>query len=241
MVMRDSVSVRKCLHCGLNVHNSSGIATGKCVKLFGVCLRSNGDDHDHDAMRNSVSMENLCYEKVKNKDGEGEEDGAKDLANGIKDVFVRTKKRRWTEEEHKLFLIGLKKLGRGDWKGISSNFVTTRSPVQVASHAQKHFKRQLTINKKKHRQSVFDLSLNEAELAPNDSPISHTEKSDTEKVVKVNAASQSYSSRLPGRTLLNYGTCAPDFIDPSKYPIFHHQRRSSHTVIILDYFLLGLQ
>lgn len=39
-------------------------------------------------------MENPCYKKVKNKDGEGEEDDAKDLANGInqrKDVFVRTK------------------------------------------------------------------------------------------------------------------------------------------------------
>ena len=94
MVMRDSVSVRKCLHCGLNVHNSSGITTGKCVKLFGVCLRNNGGDHDHDdAMKNRVSMENTCYEKVENKDGEGEEDDAKDLANGInqrKDVFERT-------------------------------------------------------------------------------------------------------------------------------------------------------
>lgn len=62
--------------------------------LFGVCLRNNGGDHDHDAMKNRVSMENLCYKKVKNKDGEGEEDDAKDLANGInqrKDVFVRTK------------------------------------------------------------------------------------------------------------------------------------------------------
>lgn len=67
----------------------------------------------------------------------------------------------WTEEEHVVFLAGLKKLGKGDWRGISKKFVTTRSPSQVASHAQKYFLRQAAIDKKKRRPSVFDLSLNE--------------------------------------------------------------------------------
>jgi SHAQKYF class myb-like DNA-binding protein len=59
----------------------------------------------------------------------------------------------WTEEEHNMFLRGLEKLGKGNWRGISRDFVTTRTPTQVASHAQKHFLRRSQnsfINKRKH-------------------------------------------------------------------------------------------
>ena len=50
--------------------------------------------------------------------------------------------RPWTEEEHKQFLIGLKLYGRGDWRSVSRDCLKTRTPTQIASHAQKYFLRQ---------------------------------------------------------------------------------------------------
>ncbi|KAL6987747.1 hypothetical protein U1Q18_013495 [Sarracenia purpurea var. burkii] len=58
----------------------------------------------------------------------------------------------------KKFLLGLKKYGKGDWRNISRNFVTTRTPTQVASHAQKYFIRQLSGGKDKRRSSIHDIT-----------------------------------------------------------------------------------
>ncbi|KAJ8428250.1 hypothetical protein Cgig2_011930 [Carnegiea gigantea] len=64
----------------------------------------------------------------------------------------------WTEEEHKQFLLGMDKYGKGDWKSIAKEFVKTRTPTQVASHAQKHFKRQAKKKKGAKRWSIFDIT-----------------------------------------------------------------------------------
>lgn len=64
----------------------------------------------------------------------------------------------WTEEEHRLFLVGLQKLGKGDWRGIARNFVVSRTPTQVASHAQKYFIRQSNATRRKRRSSLFDMA-----------------------------------------------------------------------------------
>ncbi|CAG9465937.1 unnamed protein product [Pedinophyceae sp. YPF-701] len=69
----------------------------------------------------------------------------------------RKKGTPWKEEEHRLFLLGLAKLGKGDWRGISRHYVTSRTPTQVASHAQKYFIR-LQSSKKKKRASLFDIT-----------------------------------------------------------------------------------
>ncbi|KAA8533913.1 hypothetical protein F0562_031430 [Nyssa sinensis] len=72
----------------------------------------------------------------------------------------------WTEYEHSNFLLGLQELGKGDWRGISKNFVPTRTPTQVASHAQKYFIRMTGTEKKKRRSSLFDMPLKTSPPTP---------------------------------------------------------------------------
>ncbi|GFY82135.1 duplicated homeodomain-like superfamily protein [Actinidia rufa] len=64
----------------------------------------------------------------------------------------------WTEDEHRRFLMGLQKHGKGDWRNISRNFVISKTPTQVASHAQKYFMRQNSSEKDKRRPSINDIT-----------------------------------------------------------------------------------
>jgi SHAQKYF class myb-like DNA-binding protein len=63
---------------------------------------------------------------------------------------------KWTESEHRRFLLGLEIYGKGQWTKIAKKLVLTRNGTQVASHAQKYFKR-LEPPKSKRRASVFDV------------------------------------------------------------------------------------
>ncbi|MFS7958164.1 putative transcription factor MYB/SANT family [Helianthus anomalus] len=64
----------------------------------------------------------------------------------------------WTEDEHRRFLMGLQVHGKGDWRNISRNFVVTKTPTQVASHAQKYYARQHSDGKEKRRPSIHDIT-----------------------------------------------------------------------------------
>lgn len=71
-----------------------------------------------------------------------------------------------------MFLLGLDKYGKGDWRSISRNFVVTRTPTQVASHAQKYFIRLNSVNKDRRRSSIHDItSVDTGDLSASQGPI----------------------------------------------------------------------
>ncbi|PAN48478.1 hypothetical protein PAHAL_9G384600 [Panicum hallii] len=154
---------RRCSHCSHNGHNSR-TCPNRGVKIFGVRLT------DGSAIRKSASMGNLSLLSAGSTSGGASPADGPDLADGgggyASDDFVqgsssasreRKKGVPWTEEEHRRFLLGLQKLGKGDWRGISRNFVVSRTPTQVASHAQKYFIRQSNMSRRKRRSSLFDM------------------------------------------------------------------------------------
>nr|ABK95405.1 unknown [Populus trichocarpa] len=157
---------RSCSQCGNNGHNSrtcgespaggdQSSSTG--IMLFGVRVTEVAA-----SFRKSYSMNNLSQ-----YDEQPHEEPNADVAAGYESDDVvhasgRSRERKrgvpWTEEEHKLFLLGLQKIGKGDWRGISRNFVKTRTPTQVASHAQKYFLRRNNQNRRRRRSSLFDIT-----------------------------------------------------------------------------------
>ena len=66
----------------------------------------------------------------------------------------------------RLFLKGLELYGKGDWRSISRNCVVTRTPTQVASHAQKYYLRQGSGKKERKRSSIHDITTADTAMVP---------------------------------------------------------------------------
>ncbi|KAK4262579.1 hypothetical protein QN277_028124 [Acacia crassicarpa] len=189
---------RRCSHCSHNGHNSR-TCPNRGVKLFGVRLTDG-------SIRKSASMSSLSHYAGSSSGahhavsvnsgspGETPDHGAaadgyasEDFVPGSSSVSRERKKGvPWTEEEHRLFLLGLQKLGKGDWRGIARNYVISRTPTQVASHAQKYFNRQSNVSRRKRRSSLFDIvadesadtPMEEQDLLPVSQPEAKTEGND---------------------------------------------------------------
>ncbi|KAL0538953.1 hypothetical protein IC582_023124 [Cucumis melo] len=153
---------RTCSLCGNNGHNSrtcpEADGTGGFM-LFGVRLTTSEGSN---SFRKSVSMNNLSQyaEHPPIQDSNHADAGyaSDDVVHPSDRCGGRKRGIPWTEEEHRLFLLGLQKVGKGDWRGISRNFVKTRTPTQVASHAQKYFLRRNNFNRRRRRSSLFDIT-----------------------------------------------------------------------------------
>ncbi|XP_052180538.1 transcription factor MYBS3-like [Diospyros lotus] len=177
---------RKCSHCGNIGHNlrTCTIFRGTVggLRLFGVQLDIIPPPPSSSIpMKKSFSMDCLSSSQASssspspslssiNENNSDKSSAAGYLSDGL---LGRSQERKkglpWTEEEHRTFLIGLEKLGKGDWRGIARSFVTTRTPTQVASHAQKYFLRQASLSKKKRRSSLFDM-VNDGDSRPRMNP-----------------------------------------------------------------------
>ncbi|OWM90316.1 transcription factor MYBS1 [Punica granatum] len=104
--------------------------------------------------------------------GLGHDSGGHGGKGGSRSDQERRKGIPWTEEEHRLFLLGLDKFGKGDWRSISRNFVISRTPTQVASHAQKYFIRLNSMNRDRRRSSIHDItSVNNGDISAPQAPI----------------------------------------------------------------------
>ncbi|GMQ06158.1 hypothetical protein CsSME_00050852 [Camellia sinensis var. sinensis] len=168
---------RKCSHCGNIEHNSMTCTTYRgtvvCgLRFFGVQLDIPSSSSPSSSsssiakIKKSFSMDCISSSPAASSSSSPSSSRVSSINENSDKTYVqgyfsdglsghhpeeRKKGVPWAEEEHWTFLVGLEKLGKGDWRGISKSFVTTRTPTQVASHAQKYFLRQANLNKRKRR------------------------------------------------------------------------------------------
>ncbi|CAL8471951.1 g11493 [Coccomyxa elongata] len=142
----------------MNGHESRTRAAGCQQKTDGVMPVLENAPEPGLERRQQGAKQSLLSSKRSHSSGHLSEDSESRTEQSHHDQRQRRRGNPWSEEEHRNFLAGLKKLGKGDWRGISRHFVQTRTPTQVASHAQKYFIRQLNLHNRKRRSSLFDMA-----------------------------------------------------------------------------------
>ncbi|KAF5176168.1 Transcription factor myb1r1 like [Thalictrum thalictroides] len=190
----------RCSHCNKTGHNLR-TCSEKTVKLFGVKISTNVMKKE-DLMKKSFSMGNLQAHLKEEDDIDRGYNSDEGPLRSKKDGHERKKGVPWTAQEHRTFLEGLQNLGKGDWRGIAKSYVTTKTPTQVASHAQKYFLRQAAANKKKRRSSLFDMAIDENGETSESAPLK-----DIAEVPK-----QTCQSVQVGSPLASHGMQAPPTI-----------------------------
>ncbi|XP_045818481.1 transcription factor DIVARICATA-like [Trifolium pratense] len=125
-------------------------------------------DHYEDLVHDILEIESGRVELPNYPDDLDVNSGSRMSRHGDNEKQKKRKGKPWTEEEHKSFLSGLKEYKEGEWKLISRYYVKTRTPTQVASHAQKYFLRKNEANKHKERKrsSIHDITLEDSNSAP---------------------------------------------------------------------------